>query len=115
MPSTAFKTIFASYVGGGDQWWEVPLARQYTLSEAQIVFRSDGYNYPTERENFQIWVSNSADMSVSKTVACTVGGTPLPYAGTYTCQLPAGPWQYVAVVKTDPNEMVFAEVRIFGH
>jgi GH25 family lysozyme M1 (1,4-beta-N-acetylmuramidase) len=111
----SISTIFASYVGGGNQWWEVPLARQYTLSEAQVVFRSDGYNYPTERENFQIWVSNSADMSISKTVACTVGATPVSYAGTYTCSLPSGPWQYVAVVKSDLNELVFAEVRIFGH
>lgn len=111
----SISTIFASSVGGGNQWWEVPLARQYTLSKAQIVFRSDGYNYPTERENFQIWVSNSSDMSISKTVACTLGATPVAYAGTYTCSLPPGPWQYVAVVKSDPNEMVFAEVRVFGH
>lgn len=106
-------TIFASSTGTG-QWWEAALPQQYTLSEAQIVFRSDGYDYSTERENLEVVLSNNASMSPG-TVACTLGSTPLPYASTYSCPLPAGPWQYVEVLKTDGEPMVLAEVRVWGH
>ncbi|MEV5486134.1 MULTISPECIES: alpha-L-fucosidase [Streptomyces] len=108
-PSTSFASTT-----GGTQWWETSLPKQYTLSRAEIVFRNDGYDYTTERKNFQVWVSNTHDMSQGHTVACTVGATPLPYASTYSCQLPAGPWQYVAVVKTDADTLTLAEVRVLG-
>ncbi|MFI1301858.1 alpha-L-fucosidase [Streptomyces sioyaensis] len=108
------NTSFASTTGG-TQWWETSLPKQYTLSRAEVVFRNDGYDYPTERENFEVWVSNKYDMSQGHAVACSVGGTPQPYASTYSCNLPAGPWQYVAVVKTDANTLTLAEVRVLGH
>lgn len=102
-------------MSSSNQYWEVVLPQQYTMSIAQVVFRGDGYDYPNERENFQVWVSNNEDMSLGYTVACSVGDTPLPYASTYTCKLPPGPWQYAAIYKTDLNELVIAEVRVFGH
>ena len=106
-------TIFASSTGTG-QWWEAALPQQYTLSQAQIVFRSDGYDYSTERQNLEVVLSKNANLSPG-TVACTLGATPLPYASTYSCPLPAGPWQYVQVLKTDGEPMVLAEVRVWGH
>ncbi|MEU8781290.1 alpha-L-fucosidase [Streptomyces sp. NPDC048637] len=108
-PSTSFASTT-----GGTQWWETSLPKRYTLSRAEIVFRNDGYDIPTERQNFQVWVSNNHDMSQGHTVACTVGATPLPHASTYSCRLPAGPWQYVAVVKTDAHTLTLAEVRVLG-
>lgn len=108
------STVWAS-ANSGRNWWEVTLPSQYTLTQAQIVFRNDGFDYPTERENFAVWVSNNQDMSLGYTTACTVGANPLPYASTYACTLPPGPWQYVAVVKTDSNPSVLAEVRVLGH
>jgi Right handed beta helix region/F5/8 type C domain len=108
-------TTFASLENSSDQWLEVSLPQQYALTEAQLVFRQDGYDQPTTRENFAIWVSNNSNMSLGYTVACTVGATPLPYESTYTCPLPPGPWQYVEVMKTDTVELVFAELRVFGH
>lgn len=108
------STIFGDNTGP-QGWWQVDLPRQYTTSLAQVVFRSDAVDNPLEREDFQIWVSNNSNMGITHTVACTVGNTPLPFASTYNCALPAGPWQYVAVVKSDSNELVLAEVRVFGH
>jgi hypothetical protein len=107
-------SIYSSGSVTGPQWWQVSLARQYTLSQAQIVFRSDGFNYPTENENLEILVANNPSMS-GATVACTIGATPVPYAGVYSCALPAGPWQYLQVLKTDSNGMTLAEVRVWGH
>jgi hypothetical protein len=39
----------------------------------------------------------------------------VPYEALYTCALPPGPWQYVAVVKTDGAAFAFGDIRIFGH
>jgi hypothetical protein len=66
-------------------------------------------------KNLEVWVSNYADMSQGKTVACTLGEAPLAYAGTVSCSLPPGPWRYLAVKKTDSDGLAMAEVRIFGH
>ena len=107
-------SLFSSNAGPS-QWWESSLPASGVLTQLQIVNRSDGYDSPAERENFQIQVSNSQVMSPGTfTVACSVGSTPLAYASTFTCTLPPGPWQYVAVVKTDSTELTFSEVRIFG-
>ncbi|MEW9522182.1 alpha-L-fucosidase [Streptomyces tubercidicus] len=106
-------TLFASDTTD-KQWWEVSLSQPYALSRAEIVFRKDE-DIPTERQNFEVWVSNNHDMDQEHTVACTVGATALPHASTYTCKLPAGTWQYVAVVKTDTKTLTLAEVRVLGH
>ncbi|MEV5486085.1 discoidin domain-containing protein, partial [Streptomyces sioyaensis] len=108
-------TLWASSSSDANAYWETDLGAAHTLSSVQILFRQDAYDYPTERQNFRVWVSASQDMSLGKTIACTVGGTPLPYQCSYSCVLPAGSWRYVAVVKTDGKPLVLGEVRVFGH
>lgn len=108
------STIYASSDNDAGPWWELSLPSQSNLTYAELVFRQD-IDQPTTRENFQVWVSNASDMSQGHTVACSVGASPLPYKSTYTCPLPPGPWQYVAVEKTDKVELVFSEFRVYGH
>ncbi|WP_327153372.1 right-handed parallel beta-helix repeat-containing protein [Streptomyces tubercidicus] len=107
-------TLWASTHSDLNAYWETDLGASHTLSSAQILFRQD-YDSPTERQGFEVWVSNDQDMSRSHTVACTVGGTPLPYRSTYNCPLPEGSWRYVAVVKKDSKPLALGEVRVYGH
>jgi hypothetical protein len=100
---------------GSGGWWQTDLGASDSLSDVQILFRQDGVDYPEEREGFQVWVSNNGAMANGHTVACSVGGTPLPYESWYDCPVPAGTWRYVAVVKTDSSRFALGQVRVFGH
>jgi hypothetical protein len=106
------STIYAG-TNTAEQFWAVALPRQYAITQAQLAFRSDGYDYPSERQNFEVQVSNSATFATS-TVACSVGAAALAYGSTYSCVLPAGSWQYVRVRKTDSTALVLAEVSLLA-
>ncbi|MFC5253330.1 discoidin domain-containing protein, partial [Streptomyces nigrescens] len=107
-------TLWSSGSGDANAYWQTDLGASHTLSGVQILFRQDGYDYPTQRQNFEVWVSNNSDMS-GKTIACKVGGTPLPNKSTYNCPLSGKSGQYVRVVKTDGTSFALGEVRVFGH
>jgi hypothetical protein len=95
-------------------YWQVDLGQQYGLSLFQLATRRTIDQYMV-RQNFEVWVSNSADMTASHAVACSYGTPPLPHEATYSCTLPPGPFRYVRVVKTDTWGFDMAEVRVFGH
>lgn len=107
-------TPWVSATGAEGGWWQTDLGASYSLSDIQILFRQDGPDNPAEREGLQIWVSNTAEMANGHTVACTVGAIPLPYESRYDCDVPAGTWRYVAVVKTDTSHFALGQVRVFG-
>lgn len=107
-------TPWASGPGDNSPWWEADLGQAHALSDIQILFRIDGFDQPTTRQNFEIWVSNNADMAQGHEVACKVTSMPLGNQGTYHCAPPSGTWRYVAVVKTDSVQLVLGQVRVFG-
>ncbi len=114
----AVGTPWASASGDTNVWWQTDLSAQHTLSDIQILFRQDAYDYATERQGFQVLVSNTsaATPSVSNgyTLACSQPATPLPYQARIDCQPPSGTWRYVAIVKTDGQSLALAQVRVFG-
>lgn len=108
-------TLYSSNADGVGDDWKLDLGSQRAVSLAQIVYRSDGYDYVSDRQNLAVWVSNDPTMA-TKTVACIIGTTNAePYHGSITCPLPPGTWQYVWVHKTDTAGLTFSELRILGH
>ena len=105
---------WASASGDTSPSWQTDLGASDSLTDIQVLFRQDGYDQPATRADFEILVSNSPSLTSGYTVACTQGATPLPYEDRYDCQPPAGNWEYVSVVKTDTNELVLGQLRVFG-
>ncbi len=92
-------------------WWEVDLGRPYTLSQIQVVTRQD-LDQPTTRQNFEVWVSNTDDMSKGHIVAGVQGNNVLPFRSTFTANVDdPTPYRYVAVI----NATFLADVAIYGH
>lgn len=106
------------WISGGTTpyWWQVDLGASNTLSKIELVMRQDA-DYPTQRESFQILVSNSNSVTAGTTIACERTDSPLPTKARFDCVPPAGPWRYVSVVKTANTGLgfVLGEVRVYGH
>ena len=113
--NSSSSSTWSTAAGDPYLFWETDLGAAYTLSELEILM-PQGVDDPTGRENFQVQVSNTAAMtSGNYTVACTQGAYVLPYQWLYSCALPAGPYRYLAIVKTDGQPFGLGEVRVFGH
>jgi hypothetical protein len=112
-------TDYASGATDTSAHWQVDLGAPDTIAEVQVLLRqfpggSSQYDYDSERQNFEIVVSNSSSLTSGYTVACAQGSAVLPYASSFSCAIPSGPWRYVSVVKTDSAQIVLSEVRVFG-
>jgi hypothetical protein len=107
-------TEWVSALGDSYPYWETDLGAARSLASIVILLPL-GTDIASQRRNFQVWVSNSRSMTPGNfTSACTQGPDPVPYGSSFACALPAGPWRYVAVVKTDGQPFALAEVRVFG-
>ncbi len=96
-------------------WWEVDLGQAYTLSQIQLVTRQE-LDQPETRQNFEIWASNNADMSLGHVVLGSQGNSPLPYQATLTVNVTdTTAYRYVAAVKTRSEYFFISELRVFGH
>lgn len=81
-------SLFASDVPDSNASWQVDLGAAYDLTDVQILFRQDGYDHPTERENFEVLVSNSTSLTGGYTTACTQGPWPCPTKAATTALSP---------------------------
>ena len=104
---------WASAAGDTSASWQTDLGASYDLSDIQLLFRQD-LDAPSERQNFQILVSNTPSLTSGYTVVCSRGPNPLQYQDRYDCPAPAGTWRYVSFVKGDASRAALAEVRAFG-
>ncbi|MFC5253273.1 discoidin domain-containing protein, partial [Streptomyces nigrescens] len=114
LDSQGNASLWSSTADDANAYWETDLGASHSLSSVQILFRQD-HDAPTQRQDFEVRVSDKKDMSTDYTVACKVGGTPLPHASTYNCPLSGKSGQYVAVVRTAGKSFALEEVRVFGH
>ncbi len=116
LPSLAVDADALTYwqsAAAQGQWWETDLGAPKLISEVQFVSRQD-VDQSSGRANFQLWLSNSQDMSVSRVVICTQSSTPLAYRGSLACANPTGDaYRYVAVVKTDATPLAMGELRVY--
>ncbi|WP_345763060.1 DUF7402 domain-containing protein [Diaminobutyricibacter sp. McL0608] len=108
-------TVFSTTAVSGTAHWQVDMGSLHALSHLQILERTDG-NVPDELANLQVLVSNSPSLTTGTTTApaCTTGSLDLPAMSLWDCALPAGPWRYVTIEKTDGQALAFSEAHVFG-
>jgi hypothetical protein len=67
------------------------------------------------RRNFEVWASNTTDMSIEHVVLGAQGFDPFGYRDTWILRITdPSPYRYVAVVKVVPEYLFLEEVRVFG-
>ena len=95
-------------------WWEVDLGGAFSLSQIQVVTRRD-LDQPVTRQNFAVWASNNADMSLGHVVLGQQTTPPLPFQATWTLAVgDTTPYRYVALVKTAAEYFFLGDVRVYG-
>ncbi len=117
------NTGWSSAKGDTAAWWEVDLGQPYAITQIQLVTRQDQLQGDT-LHNFEIWASNTADMSQGHVVLGTQSGDSLPHRSTWTLyitnpSLPypmpyTPPYRYIAAVKKDTDSFFIAELRVMG-
>jgi hypothetical protein len=111
------KSEWVTATGDMNGSWQTDLGASYPLSDIQVLFRQDGYGWPTETQNFNVEVSNSANLASGQTIECAIGAQALPLQSRFDCAIPSGTWRYVSIVKTDHStttDLALGEVRAFG-
>jgi hypothetical protein len=103
----------------GIHWWEVDLGRSTPIRQIQIQSRRDMDEdmliQLDARRNFEVWASNTTDMSIEHVVLGAQGFDPFGYRDTWILRITdPSPYRYVAVVKVVPEYLFLEEVRVFG-
>ena len=102
-----------SPTGSGQPRLVVDLMDPYEISRIEVVTRQ-GADQVETRRNFEIWASNTSDMS-NHVVLGTQGSNAIAYQATWAADVSLGTsYRYVAFVKTVPEYAFVAELRVFS-
>lgn len=83
-------------------FWQVDLGQPHSLARVDLVTRQD-LDQPLSRQSFQIWASNSADMS-GHVILAAQGPRPRPFRDVFMAEVDdPTPYRYIRVVKTVPD------------
>lgn len=93
-------------------WWQVDLGSPHRITDVELVTRSNGYDNPETRRNFEVRASNDPTFA-SFVVLGRQGPTPLPNKATWrTAVRDENAYRYVRATKA--GYFFIAELRVFG-